>query len=98
MRGLRKPVEGLEGHRIGFGAKQSLMVQRFEQCAPFQKRTKAFEPHRVEPLEDVEVFAMPRCAAVLLDESLNLLEAGEDALFLRRPPFCFLGRRELREL
>ncbi len=43
------------------------------------------ETHGVEPLEDVAVLTMLRGAAVLFDEALNLLEAGDHPLLARGP-------------
>src|SRR5690606_23392901 len=78
--------------------KQSLMIQRLKQGAAVRKRPQAIEAHRVQALEDVTVFAMLRRTPVLLRETLDVLETGDDALFAGRPRDLLLGRRELGKL
>ena len=64
---------------------EPLMIEGFKQGAAIGQLAQAIEAHGIQPLEDVAVLAVLRSAAVLLDETLNLLEAGDDPLFARRP-------------
>ena len=64
----------------------------------FRERAQAVEPHRIKPLENVAVFAMLRRATVLLGEALDFLEAGDDALLVRRASALLLGLGKLGEL
>ena len=47
--------------------------------------TQTIKAHGIQALEDVTIFTMLRGAAVLRDETLNLLEAGDDPLLAGRP-------------
>ena len=69
------------------------MVQRRKQGAALLKRAQAVEAHGIEPLEDVAIFPVLRRAAVLLDKSLDFLEAGDDALLARRASALLLRLR-----
>ena len=60
------------------------MVQRLKQRAAFRKLAQTIEAHGIQPLEDVAILPVLRSAAVLFDKTLNLLEAGDDALLARR--------------
>ena len=66
-----------------------LMIEGFKQGAAIVQLAQAIEAHGIQPLEDVAVFPVLRGAAVLFDEPLNLLEAGDDALLARRPARSF---------
>ena len=74
-----------------------MLVERGHQGATVRMGAQAVEAHGIEPLEDVAVFAVLRGAAVLLDEALDLLEPGDDALLARRAPALLLGCGELVE-
>ena len=74
------------------------MIERRKQRAAVLKRAQAIEAHGIEPLEDVAVFAVLRGAAVLLDEPLDLLEPGDDALLARRPAALLLRLRRSRRV
>lgn len=69
---------------------QPLMIERLQQAAAIVQLTKPIEAHGIQPLEDIASFPMLRRVAVLFDETLNLLEAGDDALFARRPACLFV--------
>ena len=71
------------------------MIQRREKRAAFLEGPQAVEAHGIEPLEDVAVFAVLRRTSVLLDEALDVLEPGDDALLARRAAALLLRRREL---
>src|SRR5437763_1659029 len=66
------------------------MIEGFKQRAALLQRTKAIEAHCIQSLEDVVAFPVLRDVAMLFDEALNLLEAGDDALFARGPARLFL--------
>ena len=51
------------------------MVERREKRPAFLKRAQAVKAHGIKPLEDVAIFPMLRGAAVLLDKTLDFLEA-----------------------
>ena len=70
------------------------MIEGFKHGAAIGQLAQTIEAHGIQPLEDVAVFAMLRRAAVLLDETLNFLEAGDDPLLARRPA-RFLLRLDL---
>jgi hypothetical protein len=71
------------------------MVQRRKQGAAVRKCAQAVEADGIQPLEDVAVFPVLRGAAMLLDETLDFLEPGDDAFLAGgRPPF-FSGCGEL---
>ena len=74
------------------------MVQRRQQGAAVLERAQAVEAHGVEPLEDVAVFPVLRGATVLLDEALDFLESGDDALLARRASALLLRHGELGKL
>src|SRR4051812_40683401 len=59
------------------------MIEGSEQSASVVELPKAIEADCIEPLEDVALLPVPRGAAVLFDETLNLLEAGDNPLFAR---------------
>ena len=61
------------------------MIEGLKQATAFRQLAQAIEAHGIQPLEDVAVLPVLRSTAVLLDESLDLLEAGDDALLARRP-------------
>ena len=61
------------------------MIDGGEQGEAVVQRSEAVETHGVEPLEDVAILPVLRRAAVLRDEPLNLLEAGDDPLLAGRP-------------
>ena len=61
------------------------MIEGLKQGAAIVQLAQTVEAHSVQPLENVAIFAMLRRAAVLFDEALNFLEAGDDAFFARRP-------------
>jgi hypothetical protein len=71
------------------------MVQRRKQGAALRKRTQAVEAHGEKPLEDVSVFPVLGGAAMLLDELLDFLKSGYDALLARRASALRLRRGEL---
>jgi hypothetical protein len=52
---------------------------------------QAVKTHRVKALENVAVFPMLGNAPMLLDETLNILKAGDDPLFARRAASLPLG-------
>ena len=74
------------------------MIQRRKQHAALRQSAQAIEANGVEPLEDVAVFSMLRGATMLLEETLNLLESGDDALVARRAFALLLGRCEVGKL
>ena len=81
----RRPLIGRSASR-----RPAAPDDRAAQAAPaFLQRPQTIEAHGIEPLEDVAVFAMLRRASMLLDEALNLLEAGDDAFFARRAARSF---------
>ena len=84
-------VEFVDGAGRGsFAARQKpLMIQGCKQRAAFVQLAETVEAHGIQPLEDVAILAVLRGAAVLLDETLNFLEAGDDALLARRPARSF---------
>ena len=79
------------------GIQQALMVEGRQQGATVLKRAQPIKPHRVEPLEDVAIFAMPGSTAMLLDEPLDLLEACDDPLLAGGAPDRLRGLREVGE-
>ena len=74
------------------------MIQRRKQHAALRQSAQAIEANGVEPLEDVAVLSMLRGATVLLDEALNFLESGNDALLARRASARLLWRSEFGKL
>ena len=50
--------------------------------AAFVEFANAVEPHGVEPFEDVAVLAVPRRAAMLVVELLDILEPGDDPFLM----------------
>ena len=73
------------------------MVEWFEQRAALGKLAQAVEAHGVNPLENVPVLSMLGSTAVFLEESLDVLEARDDAFLARRPTARLFRRRELLE-
>jgi hypothetical protein len=61
------------------------MIEGIKQHAALVQLAETIEAHGKEPLENVAAFSMLRGAAVLLDETLNLLEPGDDPLLAGRP-------------
>src|SRR5690349_1729050 len=61
------------------------MVEGFKQGMAIFQLADTIEPHGIEPLEDVVTFPVLRGVTVLLDEALNLLEAGDDPFLAGRP-------------
>jgi len=70
------------------------MVEGFKQGAAVGQLAKTIEAHRIQPLKDVAILSVLRDVAVLLDKTLNLLEARDDPLLARRPA-RFLLRLDL---
>jgi hypothetical protein len=62
-----------------------LPIHRLHQQPAFLQLPDAVEADGVEALEDVAVLAVLRRAALLVDEALDLLEAGDDPLLARGP-------------
>jgi hypothetical protein len=60
------------------------VIERLKLGAAIGELPKTIEAHCVQPLEDVAAFPVLRGVAVFLDETLNLLETGDDPLFARR--------------
>src|SRR5689334_8011153 len=67
------------------------MVKRFDQGATVGLCAKAIKAHSVEAFEDVAVLAMLWRMATLLNEALDLLEAGDGSLFASCPARLFLS-------
>src|SRR3546814_2463469 len=61
-----------------------LMIKGFKKRPAFLQRAQAVEPHGVEPLENIPVLTVAGCGPVLIDDALDFLETGDDALFARR--------------
>src|SRR5262249_43472402 len=61
-----------------------LMIEGLKQGSTVILLTKTIEPHSIEPLEDVAVFAVLGSPTMLLDKTLNLLKPGDDPLLTRR--------------
>ena len=59
------------------------MVERHEQGAAFFLIAQAIQAHGIQALEDVFIIAVARRMAVLLNKTLNVFEAGNDALLAR---------------
>ena len=64
--------------------KKPLMIERFKERLAFRNLAQPVEPHGVESLENIPVLAMAGRSPVLVDEALDFLETGNDALFARR--------------
>jgi len=60
------------------------MIERFKHGAAIGQLAQTVEADGIQPLEDIAVLAVPWGAAVLLNETLNLLEARDDAFLARR--------------
>ena len=58
---------------------------------------QAVEARGVKPLEDVTLLAMLRGAAMLIDETLNFLEARDDAFLARGAAALLIRLGEIRE-
>jgi hypothetical protein len=80
------------------GLQQPLMVERRQQRATILECAQPVEAHCIKPLEDVEVLAMLGSPAVLLDEPLDLLKAGNDSLVARGAPDRLRWLGEVGEL
>ncbi len=79
--------------------KKLLAIKRHEQFTTLRLRAQAMEQaHRVKALEDVAIFGMLRFAPVQVDEALNVLEAGDDALLPRRASAVLFGGSGLRQV
>ncbi len=63
---------------------QTLPVERQAQLAAFRLLTHPIKPNCVEPFEDIAVVTVAGQMALLIDEALHLLEAGDDAFLARR--------------
>ncbi|MCS3476262.1 hypothetical protein M2212_003108 [Bradyrhizobium elkanii] len=61
------------------------MVKLFDHSSALRLYAKTIEAHGVKALEDVAIFAVLWRAAMLLDETLYLLEAGDYSLFASCP-------------
>ncbi len=64
---------------------EPLMIEGFKHGAAVGQLSEAIEAHCVQSLEDVAFLPVGRGMATLLDETLNFLKPGNDALFARRP-------------
>src|SRR3546814_20653084 len=62
----------------------TLFRSGFKKRPAFLQRAQAVEPHGVEPLENIPVLTVAGCGPVLIDEALDFLDTGDDALFARR--------------
>ena len=70
------------------------MVEWFQQGANVRLGAQPVEPHGIQPLEDVESFAVAGVVAVLFDKSLDFLKSSDDA-FLARGAHGILLRLDL---
>ncbi|MGB3486512.1 MAG: hypothetical protein WBA62_00270 [Xanthobacteraceae bacterium] len=61
------------------------MIEGFDHGAAIGLPAQLIETHGIQPFEDVTILAMLRGAAMLVDETLNLLEPGDDPFLARRP-------------
>jgi hypothetical protein len=73
------------------------MVEGLKDCTAVLLRPQTIQPNGIEPLENITILAVLRQAAKLLDKALNVLEAGDDALFARRSPACLFRRLKFRQ-
>ena len=64
---------------------------RLVRATPLTLRTKPVEPHSIEPLEYVPILAMQWGSPMRINEFLDFLEPGDDALFARGSRGCFGG-------
>lgn len=63
-------------------SQKALVVDQGGNCTAFRQGPDPVKAHGIEPLEDVTVFTVLRCPTMLFDEALDVLETGDDALFL----------------
>jgi hypothetical protein len=61
------------------------MVERFDQGVAIGLCAKSIESHGVKALEDIAVLAVLWRTAMVLDEALDLLEAGDYPLLASCP-------------
>ena len=61
-----------------------MLVHARQQRAAILNLAQAIQPHGIEPLEDVALFAMLRRAAMLIVEFENIFKARDNPLLLRR--------------
>ena len=78
--------------------KQAEFVDGREQGVKLGLLAQAIQPHGIQPLEDVAIFAVLGRAAMLLDEIDDVLEARDDPLLARRAPAARLGLDGYAEL
>jgi hypothetical protein len=62
-----------------------LVIKRFQKSAAVGLFAQPVQANGVKPLEDIPVFTVQGCAAVLFSEPLNILKARDDAFFPSRP-------------
>ena len=73
------------------------MIERSEKGTALLQRAQAVEARGVKSLEDVTLLAMLRGAAMLIGETLNFLEARDDAFLARGASALLFGLSEIRE-
>ena len=84
--------------RDDVAVQQPLPIEWVEQGAALGSCTHPIEPHGEETLKDVAVLAVLRRVRVLVEETLDIFEARNDALLARRTPALLLLGRKLGKL